>query len=63
MPHFDVVIEGVNCRISLLSLWKIPPLLLRFTKKQKSFFRMVMHKYGTLMRQAIMVEKYGHHRP
>ena len=22
MPHFDVATEGVNCRISLSSLWK-----------------------------------------
>ena len=60
MPYFDVAIEGINCRMCLSSLWKIPSLALRFTL---IFFRMVMHKYGTLMRQAIMVEKYGHHRP
>ena len=32
MPYFDVAIEGVNCRVSLSSLWKIPSLaLLKFT--------------------------------
>ena len=30
MPYFDVAIEGVNCRVSLSSLWKIPALL-KFT--------------------------------